>query len=412
MSRKNRTPEERERRAKIRELLKESNISSMEDIQDLFKETIAEFMENGLEAELEENLGYSRYDYKNKSTDNSRNGHSSKTLRTSFGDVDISVPRDRKGEFEPQVLKKNQTSVSQDIEEKILSMYAKGMTTDDIEAHIQDIYGIEVSDTTVSRITDKILPLAKEWQQRPLEAVYAVVFLDAIHYHVRSEGQIVKKAVYIAIGVDLDGKKDVLGMWIGENESAKFWATVLNGLKNRGVEDIFIACTDNLTGFSNAIEAVFPRTEIQNCIIHQLRNSGKYVSYKDLKALMADLKAMYAAVDEEAALAALDAFSARWDKKYPKIAQSWRDNWANLSTYFKYPQEVRRLIYTTNAIEGFNRQLRKVTKSKSVFPTDDSLLKMLYLAMMDITKKWTGRRQDWSLIHAQMAVFFADRMPE
>jgi putative transposase len=264
MSRKNRTPEERERRAKIRELLKESNISSMEDIQDLFKETIAEFMENGLEAELEENLGYSRYDYKNKSTDNSRNGHSSKTLRTSFGDVDISVPRDRKGEFEPQVLKKNQTSVSQDIEEKILSMYAKGMTTDDIEAHIQDIYGIEVSDTTVSRITDKILPLAKEWQQRPLEAVYAVVFLDAIHYHVRSEGQIVKKAVYIAIGVDLDGKKDVLGMWIGENESAKFWATVLNGLKNRGVEDIFIACTDNLTGFSNAIEAVFPRTEIQN----------------------------------------------------------------------------------------------------------------------------------------------------
>lgn len=412
MSRKNRTPEERERRAKIRELLKESNISSMEDIQDLFKETIAEFMENGLEAELEENLGYSRYDYKNKSTDNSRNGHSSKTLRTSFGDVDISVPRDRKGEFEPQVLKKNQTSVSQDIEEKILSMYAKGMTTDDIEAHIQDIYGIEVSDTTVSRITDKILPLAKEWQQRPLEAVYAVVFLDAIHYHVRSEGQIVKKAVYIAIGVDLDGKKDVLGMWIGENESAKFWATVLNGLKNRGVEDIFIACTDNLTGFSNAIEAVFPRTEIQNCIIHQLRNSGKYVSYKDLKALMADLKAVYAAVDEGAALAALDAFSARWDKKYPKIAQSWRDNWANLSTYFKYPQEVRRLIYTTNAIEGFNRQLRKVTKSKSVFPTDDSLLKMLYLAMMDITKKWTGRRQDWSLIHAQMAVFFADRIPE
>ena len=412
MSRKNRTPEERERRAKIRELLKESNISSMEDIQDLFKETIAEFMENGLEAELEENLGYSRYDYKNKSTDNSRNGHSSKTLRTSFGDVDISVPRDRKGEFEPQVLKKNQTSVSQDIEEKILSMYAKGMTTDDIEAHIQDIYGIEVSDTTVSRITDKILPLAKEWQRRPLEAVYAVVFLDAIHYHVRSEGQIVKKAVYIAIGVDLDGKKDVLGMWIGENESAKFWATVLNGLKNRGVEDIFIACTDNLTGFSNAIEAVFPRTEIQNCIIHQLRNSGKYVSYKDLKALMADLKAVYAAVDEEAALAALDAFSARWDKKYPKIAQSWRDNWANLSTYFKYPQEVRRLIYTTNAIEGFNRQLRKVTKSKAVFPTDDSLLKMLYLAMMDITKKWTGRRQDWSLIHAQMAVFFADRMPE
>lgn len=301
MARKNRSAEENERRAKIRELLKSSDIGSMEDIQNLFKETIAEFMENGLEAELDDELGYSKYDYRNKETKNSRNGHSGKTLRTSFGEVDITVSRDRKGEFEPQVLKKNQTSVSQDIEEKILSMYAKGMTTGDIETHIQDIYGISVSDSTVSRITDKILPIAKEWQQRPLEAIYAVVFLDAIHYHVRSEGQIVKKAVYIAIGVGLDGRKDVLGMWVGENESAKFWATVLNSLRNRGVEDIFIACTDNLSGFSNAIEAVFPKTEIQNCIIHQLRNSSKYVSYKDLKALMADLKVVYAAVDEPSA---------------------------------------------------------------------------------------------------------------
>ena len=232
MTRRNRSPEENERRAKIRELLLSSNISSMDDIQDLFKETITEFMENGLEAELDDELGYGRYDYRNKDIDNSRNGHSSKTLRTSYGDVEVAVPRDRKGEFEPQILKKNQTSVSQNIEEKILSMYAKGMTTGDIEAHIQDIYGIEVSDTTISRITDKILPIAKEWQQRPLEAVYAVVFLDAIHYHVRSEGQIVKKAVYIALGINLDGRKDVLGMWVGENESAKYWATVLNGLKN------------------------------------------------------------------------------------------------------------------------------------------------------------------------------------
>lgn len=411
-SRKKRSPEEQARREKIRALLQSSGVSSMEDIQNLFKETIAEFMENGLDAELDDELGYSKYDYKNKDTDNSRNGYSQKTLRTSFGDVEVSVPRDRNGEFEPQILKKNQTSISQDVEEKILSMYAKGMTTSDIEAHIRDIYGIEVSDTTVSRVTDKILPIAKEWQQRPLEAIYAVVFLDAIHYHVRSEGQIIKKAVYIAIGINLDGRKDVLGMWVGENESAKFWATVLNGLKNRGVEDIFIACTDNLTGFSSAIEAVFPKTEIQNCIIHQLRNSSKYVSYKDLKALMADLKAVYAAVDETAALDALDTFSERWDKKYPKISQSWRDNWANLSTYFKFPQEVRRLIYTTNTIEGFNRQLRKVTKSKSVFPTDDSLLKMLYLAMMDITRKWTGRRQDWGVIYAQMAIFFGNRIPE
>ena len=278
MARKKRTPEENERREKIRELLSLSNVGSMEDIQNLFKETIAEFMENGLEAELDDELGYGRYDYRNKNTENSRNGYSSKTLRTSFGDVEVSVPRDRKGEFEPQVLKKNQTSISQDIEEKILSMYAKGMTTADIETHIRDIYGIEVSDTTVSRITDKILPAAKEWQQRPLESIYAVMFLDAIHYHVRSEGQIVKKAVYIAIGIDLEGHKDVLGMWVGENESAKYWATVLNSLRNRGVGDILIAgvddilivCTDNLTGFSAAIEAVFPKAEIQNFKIHQL----------------------------------------------------------------------------------------------------------------------------------------------
>ena len=411
MARRKRTQEENARREKIRELLQLANVGSMDDIQELFKDAIAEFMENGLEAELDDQLGYSRYDYKNKDTDNSRNGYSSKTLRTSFGDVEVSVPRDRKSEFDPKVLRKNQTSISQDIEEKILSMYAKGMTTGDIEAHIQDIYGVDVSDTTVSRITDKILPVAKEWQQRPLESIYAVVFLDAIHYHVRSEGQIVKKAVYIAIGIDLDGHKDVLGMWVGENESAKFWATVLNSLKNRGVEDIFIACTDNLTGFSAAIEAVYPKTEIQNCIIHQLRNSSKYVSYKDLKALMADLKAVYAAVDEPAALDALDTFAEHWDKKYPKISQSWRNNWANLSTYFKFSQELRRLIYTTNTIEGFNRQLRKVTKSKSVFPTDDSLFKMLYLAMIDITKKWTGRKQDWSMIHAQLAIYFEDRMP-
>lgn len=412
MTRRKRTPEEEARREKIRELLQVSNIDSMADIQNLFKETIAEFMENGLEAELDEDLGYSKYDYKNKEGTNSRNGHSQKTLKTSFGNIEIETPRDRNGEFEPQLLKKNQTSITQEVEEKILSMYAKGMTTGDIETHIKDIYGLDVSDTTVSRITDKILPVAKEWQQRPLESIYAVVFLDAIHYHVRSEGQIVKKAVYIAIGIDLDGKKDVLGMWVGENESAKFWATVLNGLRSRGVEDIFIACTDNLNGFSDAIAAVYPKTDIQNCIIHQLRNSSKYVSYKDLKALMADLKAVYAAPDEASALAALEFFSGKWDKKYPKISQSWQSNWANLSTYFKFPAELRKLIYTTNAIEGFNRQLRKVTKSKSVFPTDDSLFKMLYLAMIDITKKWTGRRQDWSQIHAQLSVFYADRMPD
>lgn len=412
MSRRKRTPEEIARKAKVRELMQELDINDMSDINALFKEFVGDVLENGLEAELDEELGYSKYDYRNKDTDNSRNGHSSKTMKTSFGEIDIDVPRDRKGEFEPQLIKKQQTSLSGDIEEKILSMYAKGMTTRDIDAHIREIYGIEVSDSTVSRITDKILPVVKEWQQRPLEEIYAVVFLDAIHYHVRSEGQIVKKAVYIAIGINMAGIKEVLGMWVGENESAKYWLSILNGLRNRGVEDILIACVDGLTGFDNAIEAVYPKTEIQQCIIHQIRNTTRFVSYKDIKALMADLKRVYAAANEETALYELEAFGEKWNGKYPKIAQSWEANWPKLSTYFKYPQEVRTLIYTTNAIEGFNRQLRKVTKSKSVFPTDDSLLKMLYLAMMDITKKWTGKRREWGVIHSQLEVFFADRLPD
>lgn len=412
MPRRKRTPEEIARKAKVRELMQELDISNMSDINALFKEFVGDILENGLEAELDDELGYSKYDYRNKDTDNSRNGHSSKTMKTSFGEVDIDVPRDRKGEFEPQLVKKQQTSLSGDIEEKILSRYAKGMTTRDIDAHIREIYGLEVSDSTVSRITDKILPVVKEWQQRPLEEVYAVVFLDAIHYHVRSEGQIVKKAVYIAIGINMSGIKEVLGMWVGENESAKYWLSILNGLRNRGVEDILIACVDGLTGFDNAIEAVYPKTEIQQCIIHQIRNTTRFVSYKDIKALMADLKRVYAAIDEETGLYELESFGEKWNAKYPKIAQSWEANWSKLSTYFKYPQEVRTLIYTTNAIEGFNRQLRKVTKSKSVFPIDDSLLKMLYLAMMDITKKWTGKRRDWGIIHSQLEVFFADRLPD
>jgi transposase-like protein len=406
------TPERREQRKKLLALLQDAGVNDVESVQELFKEMVGAVLENGLEGELDEELGYSKYDYHNKRTDNSRNGHSEKTLKTSLGDLELSIPRDRKGEFEPQLVKKNQTSLSGDIEEKILFMYAKVMSTSDIESHILDIYGLSVSDTTISRVTDKLLPGVKEGQRRPLESIYAGVFLDAIHFHVRSEGQIIKKAVYVAIGVQMDGIRDVLGMWVGENESAKFWLGILNGLKNRGVDDILITCVDGLTGFTNAIEAVYPKTEIQQCIIHQIRNTTKYVSYRDIKALMADLKKVYAAMDEQTALFELDAFEEKWGKKYPKIATSWRTNWPNLSTYFKYPQEVRTLIYTTNAIENFNRQLRKVTKAKSVFPTDESLLKMLYLAMMDITKKWTGRRKDWGLIHSQLEVFFADRLPE
>ena len=258
MARRKRTPEEIERREKLYAILQDAQIGDVGELKSFFKEIISVFLDKGLEAELEDTLGYSRYDYRNKTTDNSRNGYSDKRLKTSYGEIDLSVPRDRNGEFEPQIVKKNQTTLSQDIEEKIISMYAKGMTTRDIDAHIQDIYGIEVSESTISRITDKIMPIVKEWQQRPLESIYAVVYLDAIHYHVRSEGQIVKKAVYIAIGINLDGEKSVLGMWVGENESAKYWAGILNQLRNRGVQDIFIISSDNLTGLSHAIESVFP----------------------------------------------------------------------------------------------------------------------------------------------------------
>ena len=392
--------------------LKENDISikSGNDVNSIMRDMMSVLLEGVLDEELNEELGYSKYDYRNKETDNSRNGHSRKTMRTSYGDMDIAIPRDRKGEYEPQLIPKYQNTVTQDMEEKIISMYAKGMTTGDIEAHLKELYDLDISDSTISRITDKIMPLVKEWQERPLQEIYAVVYMDAIHYHVRSEGRIVKRAVYIALGIDMDGKKDVIGMYVGENEGAKFWLSIINGLKNRGVQDILIACVDGLNGFPQAIEAVYPKTEIQQCIIHQIRNTTNYVSYKDLKKLMADLKMVYAAPDEAAALEELESFGEKWNSKYPKIYKSWSEHWATLSTYFKYPNEVRKLIYTTNAIEGFNRQLRKVTKSKTVFPSDDSLLKMLYLATMDITKKWTGRRRDWSQIRAQLEIYFEERL--
>lgn len=392
--------------------LKENDISikSGNDVNSIMRDMMSVLLEGALDEELNEELGYSKYDYRNKETDNSRNGHSRKTMRTSYGDMDIAIPRDRKGEYEPQLIPKYQNTVTQDMEEKIISMYAKGMTTGDIEAHLKELYDLDISDSTISRITDKIMPLVKEWQERPLQEIYAVVYMDAIHYHVRSEGRIVKRAVYIALGIDMDGKKDVIGMYVGENEGAKFWLSIINGLKNRGVQDILIACVDGLNGFPQAIEAVYPKTEIQQCIIHQIRNTTNYVSYKDLKKLMADLKMVYAAPDEAVALEELESFGEKWNSKYPKIYKSWSEHWATLSTYFKYPNEVRKLIYTTNAIEGFNRQLRKVTKSRTVFPSDDSLLKMLYLATMDITKKWTGRRRDWSQIRAQLEIYFEERL--
>ena len=412
MARKNDSPQKAAMRKMMQEYLKNNdiNIKSSTDVNSVMREMMSVLLEGALDEELNEELGYSKYDYKNKNKDNSRNGHSQKTMHTSYGDMDISIPRDRNGEYEPQLVKKYQNTVTQDMEEKIISMYAKGMTTGDIEAHMKELYDMDISDSTISRITDKILPIVKEWQERPLEDIYAVVYMDAIHYHVRCEGRIVKRAVYIALGIDMRGRRDVLGMYVGENESAKFWLSIMNGLKNRGVEDILIACVDRLSGFPQAIEAVYPQTEIQQCIIHQIRKSTKYVTYKEIKKTMADLKEVYAAPTEEISLTALELFGDKWNCKYPKIYKSWHENWATLSTYFKYPEAVRRLIYTTNSIEGFNRQLRKVTKSKTVFPSDDSLIKMLYLATMDITKKWTGHRQDWGQIHSQLEIYFEERL--
>lgn len=412
MARKKDTPQKAMMRQFMQSYLKENDVRIKDgtDVNSIMRDMMSVILEGALDEELEQELGYSKYDYRNKDTGNSRNGHSRKSMHASYGDMQIDVPRDRNGEFEPQIVKKYQNTITQDMEEKIISMYAKGMTTADIEIHMKELYDIDISDSTISRITDKIMPVVKEWQERPLEPIYAAAFMDAIHYHVRSEGRIVKKAVYIALGVDMEGHKDILGMYIGENESAKFWLSVLNGLKNRGVEDILVVCIDGLGGFPQAIEAVYPDAEIQHCIIHQIRNTTKFVSYRDTKELMADLRRVYTAATEETALNELELFNNKWCKKYPKIYKSWSDNWATLSTYFKYPEPVRKLIYTTNAIEGFNRQLRKVTKSKTVFPTDNSLLKMLYLATMDITKKWTGRRKDWGEIRSQLEIYFEERL--
>ena len=393
----------------MRQLIEERGIRDMDGVHALVKELTAGLIQECMDAELEEELGYSRYDYKNKRTDNSRNGSYSKTVSSSQGEIDLKVPRDRNGDYEPQIVKKHQMDVSE-IEDKILFLYSQGTSTRDIERTMQEMYGIEVDATRVSKITDKILPVIREWQNRPLESVYAMVMLDAIHYKVREDGIVVKKAVYIGIGTDLEGKKDVLGIWIGATESAKYWLSVLNGLKSRGVNDILIVSVDGLTGFSEAIAAAYPRTEIQRCIIHQIRSSTRYVSYKDVKAFTAALKPIYKAPTEELALEALDELESTCGGKYPASIKSWRDHWDELATMFKYPEQIRRIIYTTNAIENFNRQLRKVTKTKSAFVSDDALLKQLYLVTMQVTDKWTMPIKDWGGILMQLMIFFGDRV--
>lgn len=398
-----------ERRAFINSLIEHYQPEDAHDVQEMLKDLLGDTLQGMLEAEMDAKLGYSKYNYKDKDTDDSRNGYSKKTVISSLGEIDLDIPRDRKGEFEPQVVKKNQTDIS-NIEDQVLSMYAKGMTTRDISSHLHDVYGVDASAEMISHMTDRILPIAKEWQNRPLERKYAIVFMDAVHFHVREENRTVKKAVYVAIGIRLNGTKEVMGMWIGGNESAKYWLGVLNEIKNRGVEDIMIVSVDGLTGFVDAIGAVYPQAEIQRCIVHQVRYTTKFVNYKDMKPFVKDLKAIYQAPTEEAALEKLDELEDTWGKKYGASVASWRNNWPQLSTFFKYPPEIRKIIYTTNAIENFNRGLRKVTKSKAVFPTDDALFKSIYLAMMDITKKWTGTTWNWGQTLDQLMIYFGDRI--
>lgn len=393
----------------VKQFIKDNDIQSVQDIQDVLKNMFAETMQGMLEAEMDTHLGYEKHQDSRKATSNRRNGHSSKSVRSDYGSVDLDVPRDREGDFEPIIVKKGQRNVT-GIEDQIIALYAKGVSTRDIQAHLEQLYGIEVSPTLISNITNKIMPTIKEWQNRPLMKTYAMVFLDAIHYKVKQDGMIVNKAAYMVIGIDMDGQKDVLGMWIGENETSKFWLVVLNELKNRGVEDILIVSVDNLKGFNEAIAACYPQSEIQKCIVHQIRNSVRYVNYKDLRKVTADLKPIYQAPSEEGGLEALSEFEAVWGSKYPLIVSSWRNNWPELSTFFKYPPQIRKIIYTTNIIESYHRQLRKVTKGKAVFPTDDALLKMLYLVTQDVMKKWTGRVHNWGQILLQLSVFFPDRV--
>jgi putative transposase len=379
------------------------------DIQTKLKRLFAGTIEQMLEAEMDEHLGYEKHSAEGNNSGNSRNGYNRKNIISDYGSNEIAVPRDRNGEFEPKLVSNRQTRTDE-IEDKIMAMYSKGMSQRDIEDTLREIYGAEVSFTLISKITDKILPEVNEWQNRPLEATYPIIYFDGIVFKSRKDNQIINKCVYSVLGIDMDGQKDILGTWISENESASFWAGVASDLKKRGVTDIFIACHDNLKGLSEAINAVFPKTKQQLCIVHQVRNSVKFVPYKDRKAVCADLKKIYGAVNLDGAEYALEEFREKWERRYPAILRSWDENWTELTTFFEYPQEIRHLIYTTNAVEAYHRMVRKFTKSKSIFPTDDSIRKVVYLSVKEITKKWTLPVRDWGMAYSQFVIFFAERL--
>jgi putative transposase len=378
------------------------------DIQSKLKRLFAGTIEQMLEAEMEEHLGYEKHAILGNNSRNSRNGYNYKNIISDYGESKIAIPRDRNGGFEPKILEKNQVRTDE-IEQKILAMYAKGMSQRDIEDNLRELYGAEIPQTLISKITDKILPELNEWQNRPLESIYPIVYFDGIVFKSRKDSQIINKCVYSVLGIDMEGYKEILGIWLSENEGASFYASLCSDLKKRGVTDIFIACHDNLKGLGEAINAVFPKTKQQLCIVHQIRNSTKFVQYKDRKEICMDLKKIYGAVNLDAAEYAKEEFREKWDKKYPSILRSWEANWSELTTFFNYPSEIHHLVYTNNAVEAYHRMVRKFTKTKSIFPTDDAIRKVVYLSVKEIGKKWTMSVRDWSMAYSQILIYFSDR---
>jgi transposase-like protein len=393
----------------IQQLLQEYDIKTAKDIQDALKDLLGDTIKGMMESEMDSHLGYKKSE--RSDTDDYRNGYKTKQINSSLGSMEIEVPQDRKSTFEPQIVKKRQKDIS-DIDQKIISMYAKGMTTRQISSIIKDIYGFEVSEGFISDVTDKILPQIEEWQNRPLSEIYPVLFIDAIHYSVRDDGIIKKLAAYVILGINADGHKEVLAIEVGENESSKYWLSVLNGLKNRGVRDIMIICADGLTGIKEAIAAAYPNTEYQRCIVHQIRNTLKYVADKDRKPFASDLKTIYNAASEKIAVEARERVAEKWKEKYPRAMKSWETNWDAISPIFKFSADVRAVIYTTNAIESLNATYRKLNRQRSVFPSDKALLKALYLATFEATKKWTMPIRNWGKIYGELAIMYEGRMPE
>ena len=376
----------------------------------LLKQLTKRVIERALQAEMAEHLGHAKNDSVANATGNTRNGKSKKTLKGEFGELPIEIPRDRHGSFEPQIIPKHQTRWT-GFDEKILSLYARGMTVREIQGHLQEMYNAEVSPTLISSVTEAVMEDAKAWQNRPLDALYPIVYLDCIHVKIRDGGVVRAKAVYLALGINMAGEKEILGLWISQNEGAKFWLQVVTELKNRGVQDIFIACVDGLKGFPEAIEVVYPKTAVQLCIVHMVRNSLNYVSWKLRKVVAADLRSIYTSATENEALMRLQEFENKWGADYPTIVKSWRSNWARITPFFEYPAEIRRVIYTTNAIESVNMSLRKITKNRGSFPSDDALLKLFYLALTNISKKWTMPIRDWKAALTRFTIQFEERMP-